>query len=100
MAVFMIGMGRLDVSEGLDGEAEEEFKEYLSKLLLDGPETVTIDLTKVDYIASMCMGTLVAFWIDLCAAQRIMDLQVSTEVRRVMDVSGLTALFDGTLTGA
>jgi anti-anti-sigma factor len=99
VADFMTSPGRLYVSGTLDGDADEEFKEYLSKLLLDGPETVTVDLTEVDFMTSVCMGTLVAFWIDLGAAQRIMDLQVAPEVKRVLDASGLTALFDGTLKG-
>ena len=68
MAEYALCEGRLSVTGRLDGDEEASLRENLAKLVLEADETLTLDLTAVESITSTCTGTIVTFWIDLCAA--------------------------------
>ena len=93
MPDFELDGGRLAASGSLDADAEGELRDQCARLLLSGTESVKVDLSGVGSISSVCVGALVALWIDLCAAGRGMELQASPEVRRVLDIAGLGDVF-------
>jgi len=83
----------LVVTGALDGDSESKLRRHLQVLLGGEAETVTIDLSKVDFISSACVGSLVAFWVDLRPAGRRMKIAPSTTVRKVLDMTGLSGVF-------
>ena len=83
----------LTVTGPLDAESESKLRRHLNVLLGEEAETVAIDLSKVNSISSVCVGQLVAFWIDLRPAGRRMKLVPSPAVRKVLDMTGLTGVF-------
>lgn len=96
MASFEIDAEVLTVAGKLRSEDEEGLKEKCASLLLSGSEVVKLDLSGVDYIVSGCIGVLVVLWIDLCAAKRRMELVTSPEVKKVLDMAGLSGVFAST----
>jgi anti-anti-sigma factor len=85
--------GRLVVAGSLDGDAEAKLRRHLQVLLDADADTVTLDLSKVDFISSVCVGALVAFWIDLRPKGRRMKVAPSAAVRKVLDMTGLSSVF-------
>ena len=90
MASFNLTGGRLTASGILDADAQDQLKHNCEKLLAGDAEVVTVDLSKVDVITSVCVGTLVALWIDLGSAGRRAKLKTSPGVRKVLEMTGLT----------
>jgi len=93
MAEFDRGDDGLVVTGSLDGDSESKLRRHLQVLLSSEAETVTIDLSKVDFISSVCVGSLVAFWVDLRPAGRRMKIAPSPAVRKVLDMTGLSGVF-------
>ena len=82
------------VVEGpLDIEAAPKLGRHLKVLLEGDAEVLTLDLSKVKYISSVCVGSLVAFWVDLRPAGRRMKVAPSPAVRKVFDMVGLSSVF-------
>ncbi len=92
MASFVVVEDRLTVNGVLDSDAEKELRDQLQLLFDSGTGNVTIDLSGVGMITSVCIGALVVFWIDLCEADRRANLIASPEVKKVLDMTGLTAV--------
>lgn len=92
MASFDLISDRLTVSGALDAEAEEQLKDRCRRLLDGGAGVVTIDLSQVKTITSVCIGVLVALWVDLRSAGRRAELTASPKVREMLDMSGLTSV--------
>lgn len=95
MAVFDLHTDRLTVSGILDTDAQDQLRYNCEKLLAGSAEAVTIDLSEVERITSVCVGTLVALWIDLCSAGRRAKLTASPEVKKILDMTGLAAVLLG-----
>ena len=93
MAEFDRGDDGLVVTGSLDGDSESKLRRHLQVLLNGESEIVTIDLSKVDFISSVCVGSLVAFWVDLRPMGRRMKIAPSTAVRKVLDMTGLSGVF-------
>ena len=93
MAEFDRGDDGLSVTGSLDGKAESKLRRHLQVLLSGDAETVTINLSKVDFISSICVGSLVAFWVDLRPSGRRMKIAPSPAVRKVLDMTGLSGVF-------
>ncbi len=93
MAEFDRADDELTVIGALDGESESKLRRHLRVLLDCEAETVTIDLTKVKSISSICIGSLVAFWIDLRPSGRRMKVAPSPAVRKILDMTGLSGVF-------
>ena len=89
MASFNLSGGRLTASGILDADAQHQLRYNCERLLAGDAEVVTVDLSKVDAITSVCVGTLVALWIDLRSAGRRAELKASPGVRKVLDMTGL-----------
>ena len=83
----------LVVTGSLDGDSESKLRRHLQVLLGGESDPVTIDLSKVDFISSVCVGSLVAFWVDLRPAGRRMKIAPSAAVRKVLDMTGLSGVF-------
>ncbi len=92
MARFELSGDRLKISGILDTNAEAQLRDGLQKLLDSGAEVVTADLSGVEMITSVCIGALVVLWIDLCGAGRRGQLVTSPAVKKVLDLTGLTAV--------
>ncbi|MHC5056789.1 MAG: STAS domain-containing protein [Planctomycetota bacterium] len=93
MAEFDRGDDGLAVRGSLDGDSEGKLRRHLQVLLSGDAETVTVNLSKVDSISSICVGSLVAFWIDLRPSGRRMKVAPSPAVRKVLDMTGLSGVF-------
>ncbi|MHC4250206.1 MAG: STAS domain-containing protein [Planctomycetota bacterium] len=93
MAEFDRGDDGLAVRGSLDGDSEGKLRRHLQVLLGGDAETVSINLSKVDSISSICVGSLVAFWIDLRPSGRRMKVAPSPAVRKVLDMTGLSGVF-------
>jgi anti-anti-sigma regulatory factor len=85
----------MEVEGILGSDAELELKGGLRKLLDTGGQVVKLDMSKVETITSVCIGAIVALWIDLCAAGRRMELTSSPSVKKVLDMTGLTDVLGG-----
>ncbi len=92
MANFELIGNRLEISGILDTSAEAQLRDGLQKLIDSGAEVVTADLSKVEMITSVCIGALVVLWIDLCEAGRRGQLITSPAVKKVLDMTGLSAV--------
>ncbi len=92
MAEFKLSSSRLVVRGDLDEDGEIEMRECCRELLQHGADPVTVDLSKAGRIASVCIGTLVAFWIDLREAGRRGKIVPSPSVMRVLEMTGLAGV--------
>lgn len=92
MAIFKVTEGRLTVSGILDSDSEAQLRDGFEKLVAGGAETVTVDLSEVELITSICIGALVVLWIDLTAAGKRAELITSPAVKKVLDMTGLSAV--------
>ena len=93
MAEFDRSDDGLVVKGSLDNDSEGKLRRHLEVLLGGEAKKVTIDLSKVDYISSVCVGSLVAFWVDLRPAGRLVKIAPSPAVRKVLDMTGLSGVF-------
>ena len=82
----------LVASGALDSRVRDAFSGGLGELLKTNAPVVTVDLTHADSISSICVGALVALWIDLRTQGRSMHLQASPAVLRTLDLTGLTSV--------
>jgi anti-anti-sigma factor len=92
MASFELSGNQLKMSGSLDGDAEGPMRAQLDKLLGGTTGPVEVDMLGVDVISSICIGALVAFWIDLNSGGRTLKLSASPQVKRVLDLTGLTTV--------
>ena len=92
MASFELSGACLKVSGILDGEAEVPLRAKLQELTESGEKSLELDLTAVESITSICIGALVAFWIDLSEAGGKLKFSSSDQVKRVLDMTGLTSV--------
>lgn len=93
MAEFKTVGDRLTVTGRLDASAEPELTSHGRKLLEGGAETVELDLSRVEQIASVCIGSIVALWIDLRPAGIRLKIIPSPAVKRVLELTGLAGVF-------
>jgi anti-anti-sigma factor len=93
VASFEIGESFLRVTGALDPDSENSLRGSCRRALEGKSETVTLDLTGVDYINSISIGMLVALCMDLRASGRRAVLQPSKQVKKVLDMTGLTETF-------
>jgi len=91
---FDLNGNRLTVKGKLGQECESDLKRALSDLLLTDNAVVELDLRQVDGITSMCIGAVVAAWIDLHACERKLQVIPSAYVLRILDMAGITQAFD------
>jgi len=96
MAEFQLTNDRLIVRGILDSDGELQLRKGLQQLLASGAAAVTVDLSKVESINSICVGSLVAAWIDFRSAGKRAALVASPAVRKVLDLTGLSNVFGGT----
>ncbi len=92
MAELRLSGSRLIVRGDLDEDAEFEMRDRCRELLAGGSGPVTVDLSKAGAMSSMCIGTLVALWIDLREAGRSGKIVPSPSVMRMLEMTGLDAV--------
>lgn len=74
----------------MDSNAELQLRSGLRQLISSAGTEVTVDLSKVESISSICVGALVAAWIDFRAAGKRPKLVASSAVKKVLDMTGLS----------
>jgi len=99
MIEIEVAGGRLTVRGVLDDKAEAGFRDGLRRLLRSDPSAVTVDLVGVEAITSVCVGALVAMWVDLREAGGTLTLRASPAVKKTLDMTGLTSPLMGASPG-
>jgi anti-anti-sigma factor len=100
MAEFVTTTGRdsaplLAVSGDLDISGVEEFLSHAGRLLDSDAKTIEVDLGGVTFIDSSGLGALVRLHKSAVAAgQQLRLANVPRPVTRILDLTGLTELFD------
>jgi anti-anti-sigma regulatory factor len=94
LTAFDLSDNRLTVTGALDQDSEAGLRRALSDLLLTDSAVVEIDLREVHSITSLCIGAVVATWIDLHACDRRLQVLPSQHVLRIFDTAGITQVFD------
>ncbi len=92
MANIEVSGSLLTASGVLDGEAELELRNRFRELFDCGAALVTVDLSGVEVIASVCIGALLVLWMDLRSAGRSAKLIPSPPVKEVLDLTGLASV--------
>ena len=95
MARFDISADRMAVNGNLDAEAEKGLRAGIRQLLDGGASSLTVDLSGVDAITSICIGVLVVMCLDVRAAGKKMKIIASPGVKKVLDMTGLAAMLLG-----
>ena len=94
MADCNLDGGCLKVEGQLDYEDSRLLHDNCKKLMEVDDLVLTVDLSKVSYINSSCIGILSAMWIEILAEECKMELIVSDEVRRVLTMAGFHRVFN------
>lgn len=99
MAEFVVTSGPgstavLAVSGELDIAGVEEFLEHGDKLVHSGAAVLTVDLADVTFIDSSGIGALVRLRTSVRDGQRLRLDDVPRSVARVLEITGLTDLFE------
>ncbi len=89
---FEIDGDGLRVRGRLHSRHEKELGKWCRELFRAGDRVVKIDMSGVERIRSRCLGTLVAFLMDLRAAGRELQIIPSSAVKKALDLRGLTAV--------
>ncbi len=91
-ARFKLDGDGLRVRGRLHNRHEKELGEWCRELFRAGDRVVKIDMSEVERIRSRCLGTLVAFLMDLRAAGRELHIVPSSAVKKALDLRGLAAV--------
>jgi anti-anti-sigma factor len=92
MASIRVSGSVLAVTGSLDEGAEADLRRRCREVLGSGAEVVTVDLTGVDMITSVCIGALLVLWMDLRSEGRSAKLLPSPRVKKVLDMVGLASV--------
>ena len=87
MQVVSVMEGRIDAAVAL------AFKDAMRKATTDGPETVVLDLQKVDFIDSSGLGAIVATMKHLAPARRLVLAGLSPAVDKVFKLTRMDSVF-------
>ncbi len=88
MAEFRLEGSVLRVQGSLAPQEDRELQDWCYRLMQTNEPTITVDLSGVASITSACIGVLSATWVDVITQDRIMDIIVSPEVRRIFTLAG------------
>ena len=90
---FTIEGAKLVVREDLRAGCEGELQSHCTRLL-DSPERqLTIDLSGVEYVHSLCVGVLSYAWVEALNRDKEVVFVVSPEVADVFERTGLARVF-------
>ena len=92
MATFAATSSWLKVEGDPDAEDEMDFRGRLQALLVGDVAVVTVDMSGVRMISSVCIGALIFLCIDLSLAGRRLDVVASPAVKKVLAPVGLTSV--------
>lgn len=93
MADYELDGGILKVEGRLDHQDGHLLPDMCQKMMEADDLVLTVDLSKVLYINSSCIGALAATWVNIVTQKRKMELIVSDEVRRVLTITGFHRVF-------
>ena len=89
----LVGGSLLKVEGRLNFEDSHLLQDNCMKMTDGDDLALTVDLSKVPYINSSCIGVLAAKWVNVVTQKRKMEIIVSDEVRRVLTISGFHRVF-------
>ena len=87
MQVVSILESRIDAAVALD------FKEAMRTATADGPETVVLDLDKVEFIDSSGLGAIVATMKHLAPARKLVLAGLTPAVDKVFSLTRMDSVF-------
>ncbi len=93
MAEFELDGHELRVRGVLDEDGVGPLRTHCAGLVRLEAPAVKIDLSGVESINSASIGAIMAMYVDLRTADRRMELVLSPQVKKVLDLVGLTTLF-------
>ena len=93
MATYDLNGSVLCVEGNLSGDEDHRLSDWCRKLMESGGDTVTLDLSAVKMVTSSCVGVLSAVWVDMVTQDRMLEVIVSAEVRRVFTLAGFHQVF-------
>ena len=94
MADYKLDGAILKVEGHLDFQDDHLLYDNCKKMMEADGSVLTVDLSKVPYINSSCIGVLSATWVDVLTQERKMELIVSGQVRRALTLSGFHRVFN------
>ena len=77
----------------IDAAVALEFKEAMRKATAEGPETVVLDLGKVDFIDSSGLGAIVATMKHLAPARKLVLAGLTPAVDKVFRLTRMDSVF-------
>lgn len=95
MAAYDIQPGRLVVCGSLDSFGRDTFYEMsLGLLSREKAPQVVLDLQRVTYISSDCVGVISTLWLDACEAEKKLHIVPSHPVRKILALAGFDKVFE------
>ena len=89
------GLQIVSVMEGrIDAAAALAFKDAMRRTTRDAPDTVVLDLARVDFIDSSGLGAIVAVMKLLAPARRLILAGLSPAVDKVFRLTRMDKVFD------
>ena len=90
---FVIEGATLTVKTNLEAGREDELRRSCEQLLAQPDLQLVIDLTAVDYIHSLSVGTLSYAWVEALNQDKEISFIVSQYVADVFERTGLSRVF-------
>lgn len=90
---FAIEGATLTVRTNLEAGREDELRRFCEQLLARPEPELFIDLTAVDYIHSLSVGTLSYAWVEALNQDKEISFIVSQYVADVLERTGLSRVF-------
>ena len=91
---FQLEGNKLIVRTSLDAGREEELRQYCDRLLARPDPELIVDLSTVDYIHSLSVGTLSYAWVEAISRDKEVCFIVSQYVSDVFARTGLGRVFN------
>jgi len=77
----------------LDAFSEPTFKKVLTKLVDDGPKNIVLDLSKIDFVDSSGLGSLVLLFKKIQTDQGSLQIVTNSRVTQTMKMVHLEQFF-------
>ena len=94
MSEFVVESGKLTVRTDLAEERVDEFDAACTRMRDETDGDFVVDMTGVGYMCSRAVGVLATLWMDLAMSGRRFRIVPSPQVKRLLDMGGLTTVFN------
>lgn len=94
MAAYDLQPGRLHVRGSLDPFNSDTFYQLSLQLLSHDAQGLVLDLRRVNYISSDCVGVISTLWLDVLEAGKKLRIVPSYPVKKILILAGFDKVFD------